>query len=59
MHKMNAMNKIKKALSLILVFVLVATLLPMPARAADTSRTADTIFFATDRHEESSKLTLF
>ena len=53
---MNAMNKIKKALSLLLVFVLIVTLLPMPARAADTSRTADTIFFATDRHEETSKL---
>ena len=53
---MNTMNKIKKALSLILVFVLVATLLPMPARAADASRTADTIFFATDRHQEPSKL---
>ena len=53
---MNVMNKIKKALSLLLVFVLVATLLPMPARAATTGREADTIFFATDRHESSSNL---
>ena len=53
---MNTMNKIKKALSLLLVFVLIVTLLPMPARAADASRTADTIFFATDRHEETSNL---
>lgn len=41
---MNAMNKIKKALSLVLVFVLVATLMPMPARAASTTYSKATKF---------------
>ncbi len=46
----------KRILSALLVFVLVFSAIPFSASAANTGRTADTIFFATDRHEESSKL---
>ena len=53
---MNANTRLKKALSMMLVLVLVFTLLPVGASAAVSGRTSDTIFFATDRHEESSKL---
>lgn len=47
---MNAMNKIKKVLSLVLAFVLVATLLPMPARAASTSYSRVSKFSANDSY---------
>lgn len=46
----------KRSLSALLIFVLVFTLLPIPSQAATTGRENDTIFFATDRHQETSKL---
>ena len=50
---MKFMHKMKKVLSLLLVFVLIAGMLPVTSQAAESK---DVIFFATDRHEESSKL---
>lgn len=53
---MNTFQKLKRTVSLMLVLVMVFAMLPFTASAASSDRTADTIFFATDRHEESSKL---
>ena len=53
---MNANTRTKRILSVLLAFVLVFSLIPFSVSAADTGRTADTIFFATDRHEQTSKL---
>lgn len=53
---MKLTQNFKRILSALLVIVLVFSLMPVTALAAESSRTSDTIFFATDRHEESSKL---
>ena len=53
---MNANTRLKKLLSIILAMTMMVSMVPMSAVAADAGRTADTIFFATDRHEETSKL---
>jgi len=54
--KMKSITKIKQILSLILALSMMVAVMPVTASAADASRKADTIFFATDRHEETSKL---
>ncbi len=47
---------VKRMFAALLVFVLVLTLLPMPTFAASSDRKADTIFFASDLHENPSNL---
>lgn len=53
---MKSTNRSRRFLATVLVMVMLIAMLPVTVSAADTSRTADTIFFATDRHEETSKL---
>ncbi|MBE6922166.1 MAG: hypothetical protein E7465_03175 [Ruminococcaceae bacterium] len=53
---MNTFKGIKRVISLVLVLIMVAAMMPVNAHAATAGRESDTIFFATDRHEESSKL---
>ena len=53
---MKLTNNLRRILSALLVFVLVFTMLPVTTLAADASRENDTIFFATDLHNETSKL---
>ena len=53
---MKRTNQFKRILSLVLAMVMVFGIMPVNAQAAVSGRESDTIFFATDRHEESSKL---
>ena len=53
---MNVNSRHQRVIALIVALMMVFSLLPVGVLAADSSRTADTIFFATDRHEETSKL---
>ena len=53
---MKTTSPMKRILSALLVFVMVLTLVPVHAHAATAGNEANTIFFATDRHEETSKL---
>ncbi len=53
---MNLFKRLKRTVSLVLVLVMVLAMMPVSAQAAESGRESDTIFFATDRHEESSKL---
>ena len=53
---MNTFTGIKRVISLVLALIMVVAMMPVNAHAATAGRESDTIFFATDRHEESSKL---
>ena len=53
---MNTFKGIKRVISLVLALIMVVAMMPVNAHAATAGRESDTIFFATDRHEESSNL---
>ena len=54
---MKLTQNLKRILSALLVFVLVVSMMPVTALAADNSRPNDTIFFASDLHQLPNKLT--
>ena len=53
---MNLSKNLKRFCSLMLAIIMVFGMLPLSADAAESGRESSTIFFATDRHAESSKL---
>ena len=53
---MKKLIKLKRPVAMLLALVMLFSLLPVHAHAAESGRESDTIFFATDRHQESSKL---